>query len=767
MIKLRALRSAAAVALLLSPFAAAAEEEKSENVPAAPEEPVYDNHVTAGIGYQSADAFRFGRFNGLNGQGPFGIGEFLLRGGDSWDSGGTNHWRAEGRNLGLPSRSFDLGYGSQGWYGLQFYYDGVPFNQYKDLHTIYDNSGAGTLNGGLSSSTPWFKSAALAPFLTNQQLKTQRDIFGGSFDYKPPQTDWLITTTFRHDHKEGTQEGSLLFGTGKNAALQGTVPTGASGNLVIFPMPISYDIDRYDAKIAYNGQGIQAEFGYTYSGFTDNNTSFNAVDPFSSPAPIPLGDFFGSPNGNNLGPPGTMIQAAYSLPPSNSAHYLKGTLGYNFTDTTRLMSTFQYGLQLQNAPYTPGTLNSFLLTKGLSSGPSSLNGQVRTLFGNATLTSRPLDKLDLKLSYTIDKRDNDTAKQLIQSTYVDSWQTYANAIGTPASALGVPNFIYSSSIQTVKGEAGYRILPKTKLTLGLIHKDTTRTLSDVNSQQENAASARLNSALPLGLNGFLGYEHSIRTGNYNGLIPWQYLGFATNQNNPTAFFESSRTRDAVNGRLSASPRDEVSFGFETRFANNHYASDVFGLTSDHTLSVSPDVTWTPLEGLNLHLFYSYEQIFRNDTGQISIANPVGAATLGTWTQSSRDNTHTLGFAGDWQATPDLKFGVGYNFAYGDVLYSLADGLTAAQSPILANQALVIQPLPDVTSTLHSLTVHGEYNFTPRISLWVGTTFERFRYNDFALAAYTNPVQFGNYLYPGYGNPSYSVVVAGAAVRVRF
>ena len=141
MIKLRALRSAAAVALLLFPFVAAAEE-KSESVPAAPEEPVYDNHVTAGIGYQSADAFRFGRFNGLNGQGPFGIGEFLLRGGDSWDSGGTNHWRAEGRNLGLPSRSFDLQYGSQGQYGLQFYYDGVPFNQYKDLHTIYDNSGA-------------------------------------------------------------------------------------------------------------------------------------------------------------------------------------------------------------------------------------------------------------------------------------------------------------------------------------------------------------------------------------------------------------------------------------------------------------------------------------------------------------------------------------------------------------------------------------------------------------------------------------------------
>ncbi len=766
----RTLQTAAAAMTALLPFAAAAEEAAVAGS-AASEEPVYENRVSVGPGYQSADSFRFGRYSGLTDQGGIGIGEFLLQRRDPWDSGGTNYYRAEGLNLGLRSRSFNLQFGNQGWYGVQLFYDGVPYNAWSDFHTIYGTSGTGALNGGaLPSTTPWFGSAALAPFLNTQELKLQRDIFGGQLDYKPLQTDWQVTTAFRHDHKEGTQENSLLFGTGKNAVLQGSVPTGTSGNLLYFPMPVSYDIDRYDAKVAYNGPDLQAELGYTYSGFTDNNTSFNAVDPFSSPASIPVGTFFTKPGGNNLGPPGTLIQAAYALPPSNSAHYVRGVLGYNIPSgilrDTRLISTFQYGLQLQNSLYTADTLNTFLLAKSLGSHLGSLDGQVRTFFGNATVTSRPIDRLDLKVSYTIDKRDNDTAKQLVQSPYVDSWQTYANAIGTGA-AVGVPNLILSSTIQTLKAEAGYRVLPKTKLSIGYNYKDTTRSLSPTPHQQENLAFARVNSGLPFGLNGNLGYEHSVRTGSYNPYVPWQYWGFPIAEGNPTAFYLASRTQDAIKGRLSASPLDEVSFGLESRFANNHYPASIFGLTNDHALSVSPDFSWTPIENLNLHLFYSYEQIFRDDSGQISITNPPAPAFLSPWSQKSEDNTHTVGVAADWKLTPAFKLGASYNFAYGDVMYALADQLTTAQSLILANQGNVIQPLPDMKSTLHSLTVHGTYEFTPQVSLWVGTTFERFIFNDFALAAVSNATQYGNALYPGYANPSYSVVVVGAAVHIRF
>jgi hypothetical protein len=80
---------------------------------------------------------------------------------------------------------------------------------------------------------------------------------------------------------------------------------------------------------------------------------------------------------------------------------------------------------------------------------------------------------------------------------------------------------------------------------------------------------------------------------------------------------------------------------------------------------------------------------------------------------------------------------------------------------------VIQPLPNVKSELHSVAIHGVYKFTPQVSLWVGYNFERFIYRDFALAANANAVQYGNSLYPGYANPSYSVHLVGAALHIRF
>lgn len=789
------LRVAALASTCLVPLAVYAADDDFNLTEGAPAQapaavPVYNNSITAGVGYQSADSFKFGRYSGLTDKGAFGIGDIDAHGGDDWKSGGTQYYDLQGLNLPLTSRSFNLDFGRQGTYGVNLFYDGIPYYYSNHFQTIYDGSRTGALNGAPPSATPWFNSAALGPFLNTQQLKTQRDRVGGSLKYQPL-SDWVITTGLTHEHKEGTQENSLLFGTGKNALLQGVVPPTSNGNplspqgnLVYFPQPIDYDTDRYDAKIAYNGQQLQGELGYTFSSFTDNIASFNAIDPFSSPTQA-------NGNGNNLGPPGTTIQAAYSLPPSNTAHYIKGIAGYNLPWSTRIVGTFQYGMLFQNATYTPVTLSTRgPATIGNSVPFTGRDAKVQTFFGNLTITSRPLPRLDLKASYTVDDYDNDTGTQRIIASYVDSASKFGGSLGTSIAnpALLGNNFIYSTDNQTAKLEAGYRVLPQTKVTLGYTYKIINRKLSEVDHAHENAEFARVNSALPLGMNGSLGYEHSVRTGNnYNELLPWSVLGLALeNASGTRIFYEANRTRDEIKGRLSASPLDTVSVGFDSRFTNNHYSETLYGLTNDYSIEAGPDVTYTPLPNLNLHAFYTYEQIYRGKNGQVLITANNGTTNVTiantTWTQKSTDSTHTLGLSGDWQALDNLRIGAGYNFAYGDVAYKLMDGLSPAQiatgsTPTTASvfaynsyaalAPYVIQPFPDVKSQLHSFSLHGEYQFTPQMSLWVGYTFERFIYSDAGLAALSNPLQYGNALLSGDPNPSYAVHVVGAAMRFKF
>ena len=52
-------------------------------------------------------------------------------------------------------------------------------------------------------------------------------------------------------------------------------------------------------------------------------------------------------------------------------------------------------------------------------------------------------------------------------------------------------------------------------------------------------------------------------------------------------------------------------------------------------------------------------------------------------------------------------------------------------------------------------------------MWFGYTYERFIYSDYAISASSNPIQYGNALLPGNGNPSYNVHVIGTALRLKF
>ena len=732
-------------------------------IEAAPEKkappPTYTNEISVGGAYVSDRSARFGRYTGLSDQGPYAVGSFLLRGRDEWNSGGTRYWDFEGANLGLDSRSISGAYGDQGLWGAKFSYDGIPYFSSHSFQSIYDDSHSGSLNGAPPSNAPWFNSASLAGFLSERDVETQRDSFAGKAFYQGI-PDWTFTGMVRHEHKDGTIEQSMIFGTGKNAVIQGVTPTAASGDIVAFRQPIDYETNQYDLTALYSGKRLQAQITYTYSQFDDNLNSYNAIDPFQSP------DTTGAHNGNSLGPVGTFIQSAYSLPPSNSAHQIKGQLGYTIAPETRLYANFTYGLMLQNDSYPADTYNTFIINKGLINHQDSLNGAVQDFFGNLTFTTRPLDDLDVRLSYTIDNHDNLTDPQRVQSFYVDSFRTYADEIGVGAAA-GVPNFIYSTDVQTANAQAGYRILPQTKLTVGYTFKDTTRKASDVDHNQEHTFSGRVNSYLFCGMNGMVSIDHSIRAvDSYTEINPWTFLGFAADQNRrgQMSFHEAARIRDDLKGRLSLPQWDQVQVDLTGRVVRENYPRSWFGLIDDYSILAGPDISYMPTKDITASFYYTYQTIFRDLRGGYTTAAP---AQPEIWRERTNDDLHTVGIRGDWQATDKLKIGSGFNMSYGNVSYLVEDQLSANQVPTLGNQNYVIQPLPDLVANLYSFNLTGEYQVVPQASIWAGYTFERFSINDFGLNASANPLQYGNAFLSGENSPSYGIHMVSTGVRYRF
>lgn len=65
---------------------------------------VYENHIEAGIGYNSNDSARFGRRSGVTEEGAVVNGSFRVGERGAWDGDNLNYFEASGDNLGLRSR---------------------------------------------------------------------------------------------------------------------------------------------------------------------------------------------------------------------------------------------------------------------------------------------------------------------------------------------------------------------------------------------------------------------------------------------------------------------------------------------------------------------------------------------------------------------------------------------------------------------------------------------------------------------------------------
>ncbi len=724
-------RNAQKAALLASvclvPLSAAMAGDFDDAAPAAAAAgtPVYNNEVEIGLRVQSAGSAVFGRYNGSPYAGVSVLGGWSARNRDD-----VFYYQTYGRDLDFgraiaPNSTVGLKVGEQGSWGLSASYDAISYTQSLDYQSLFNSNGT-FANGG--PGTTYASAAAayrtLAPGILSAVQKfevgTRRDTGEVAGDLRF--NDWLISTSFSHEHKSGTVGQSIDISTN-----------------MAFLAPVDYDTDRYRATLAYNGEKLQGKLTYSLSSFRDNLTSIRLDSPVQTA--------------------GVANAANVVLPPSNIAHNLNGQMAYNLTDKTRLNLNMDYGVQIQNAVIQPEDWSQ--QTQRFYSGdPQTLNGVVQTIFTNASIVTQPMKDVNLRTSYTLDMREGNRAHYHIRQ----------GEMGT--SAGWIRDALTQSYIKnTALIEAGYRILPSTKLTLGYVVTDMQRTNAQVGETLENRATAKVRTTAIPGVTTSLGYEHAVRTvSDVDESRPWKGLNnsgdcqTASATQNGTyclgiASYQAARTQDVVPLRLSTSLGDDATLGLNSKFTANNYPGQTFGVRREYMVSSGPDVSYRVTEGLDAHTFYTFQRSYRSmamSKGS-EVANP--QTTIGlNWSEATTIDTSTFGLGATWKPSNEWKFGFDYLFNFGNegVFVSLpGKGFSGEEWR--------------VDTMNNSVKVFGEYEFVPGASLNLAYNYDRLVTDDpFAWGSpFYGTAGTSGALLTGQGNAAYNVHTVMSRVSYKW
>ena len=469
------LKAAALASVCLIPLAAAAQDDNGlgfampeaapntqaltdiSNKPAQ----VFDNEATIGLRGQSSQSAEFGRYNGQYNDGVDVIGSLMMRSSHDWKSADTYYLNLDAKNLSFgagdhfdisPSSEADLKIGNQGTWGASVNYWSNTYVQSNQFTTLYDTSG-GLVNGFTRINGTALTASTNLPFATDTiGLRRDRGTAGLSYILG----NWAFDFAYTHEHKEGQIETAVTEG-------------GGSGTFVFVPLPISYDTDTVNLTAKFNAAKLQAILGYRFSNFQDNNSSYN-FEAFVTPGTTSVGR-------------SAVANGVLSQAPSNMAHQLSAQVGYNLSPDTRLNANLVYGLEMQNQSYVGSTGNTALQNTVNGFGnPDSLDGFVQTTFANLAMTSQLNPKVNMRASYTVDGRAVNTGDQTIHTINPNNPDigTTNTATATTAAAEYPTRYSRPESWlkQTATLEAGYRILPSTRVTLGYTFTGMDRTRGD-------------------------------------------------------------------------------------------------------------------------------------------------------------------------------------------------------------------------------------------------------------------------------------------------
>lgn len=687
------LLTTAAAAALLAPAAAMAQVDTSDwNCEFCPFEDGYRAEYAAGGSYVSEDAARFGNGTGLDEKGAYadldGEGRYL-------NEGGTEvTWYAE--DLGLDSRVFEMGFGKPGMFGLDFGYSELPYRRFGDTVTPFSGSGEmlGLPDGWVTASNTGGMTG-LAASLASVPIGTDRSTFDFGADFRAVE-NFRFYADYRRQQREGTG-----------------IMTGSFFSQSSFlPRPIDDTTDRFDVGIAYASDAFTFSFGYFGSYYRNELDSLSWDNPFAS--------FPGTDMGR------------LAVEPDNDFHQFSFSAAYfaRAWDTVFAVSAAN-GKGEQDGSLLPYTINPTIPAPLVLLG--GIDGKVDTTNYAFTLTTRPLDKLNLKLAYRYDERDNRTP--------ISEW----DRVITDALLSGdiEPNIPYSFERSRLALSGTYRLLDTLTISGGYDRSDIDRDFQEVASQTEDTGWGKLRWR-PTGY-----LEATFKGGAARREID-EYdtdVGLTFNQNPLMRKYNlAHRVRDFAEVALSASLIETpISIGMTYLWAEDDYSRSELGMLEGSEDRFTVDFNWAVGENSSLYLTAGSEALESLQRGSETFNGP------------------------DWEAAHDddfMHYGGGFRIAgIGEKFdltfdYTRSDGETEI---LLTGPAVAPAPLPELESTMDSLRLALNYNASQRLAIDVNARWERFEAEDWGLEGVA-PDTISSVLTMGANPYDYDVWVFGIGFR---
>jgi hypothetical protein len=403
--------------------------------------------------------------------------------------------------------------------------------------------------------------------------------------------------------------------------------------------------------------------------------------------------------------------------------------------------------------FLPYSANLGVGTAGNVPPRASLDGKVVKTLLDVALTTKPIDKMNLKVAYQYHNSDNRTP--VANYLYV-SRDNNAVPAGGAINTGSRRNAPLSTREHIFSLDGDYEIAPKTIMRAGVERKSVHYSMKD--AQYENHADRdytntdkfTLELRRPIGTDvlGNVGYSHTQRRGSeydknaYFRNTYWN-RGATNNTNNPAMrsflYQDFDEDRIRASGNWTVSETVTVQAGADTfrrRAADKNCGTIVdanlaaaiaglpdtcLGRTLADGSNLSLDAQWQPEENLTTFAFYNF-----GDTGTKQRSRQGATATAANleWTANLLNRDHTLGIGMKWQPEDLEKWDVGgtyvFNSGVGKASLSTGTGIAPAQTN-----------MPDNWNKLHTLQLFAKWDYSKQITWRFNYIYENLKSADWA------------------------------------
>ena len=669
-----------------------------------------------------------------------------------------------GQNVSRTDQRYS-GRASVGYLGVKFDYNQIPHNMGNDGVSIMNNTAPGvwsmstTLRQALLTAiqaTPtagrtWdFYSALYAPTIAAANHIDLVDLRKRGFMELDFGQDLPLSLalTYKREVKTGTR------GPG------GGYVRGFVDNVVQIPEGLDEVVQDLGFKAAFNRNwgNVHAAFGHNwYIDRVGTTIVDNPLQPFDQVFVAAAGTTPATGGG---------AQARFVNPPSNSAN--TGSFGalFKFKRQTRIGADVVMSKWTQNAQLYPYTINSTVLTgSGAQANSLSalqfqhLDGKIDTTTLNFSFTSRPVDRLGVRMRYRSYEMDNKTpAIPRVGYVSLDRTWTAGTFDTLPLGFATAAPFGSKTRRLDVSANYDFNVLT---LEAGYRYSTIDRTYREATEGAESGASI---SAIVRQKNWLLFramFDDGKRTAS--GYDATASLGLQADES------ERDSTNAGINVELT--PSDKVAFVLAYLRRNDEYpnrpnlvpgvANTANGLLKAKYDTYTAEADLTPGARTNLSLYYTYEKnLSRTRIGATLASNIL--------TFDGSDKTNTFGINANVVLVPDRWT---FNLdARSQKLDGLMDVIGDPNGSFALARASIggIKDITDYGDTeLTTVTARFEYHPATALTFATGYAYEKYVYLDaFSQGLLVYP-QVGTGFYLKADDRSYKANVVFANMTYRF